>query len=796
MKTVLISLVFFAHFSFAQTDGSVRGLVKTSDLQPAHAVSVAIKGTDKTTATNARGEFEINHIAPGSYVLIASSVGLETKEISAEVRAGETAFIPEIILKASVKELAAVDVSASRDSYSAKELSPSLRLTSPILELPQNIQVVTSEMLKDQQVISMSDGLIRNVSGAVRVEHWGDLFTKIFSRGSQAQAFRNGFNAVNSFWGPLTEDMSFVQRIEFVKGPAGFMLSHGDPGGLYNVVTKKPTGISKGEASFTLGSFDLYRTTLDLDGKASPNGKLLYRLNLSAQNKKSFRANEFNDRYVIAPVLSYQLDARTKLTLEYNYQRANMSDVGSYYVFSTQGLATLPRNFTMMPGGMSPTKINDHSLYAMLTHSFHKNWNVTAQASKFLYDQQGTSMWPTQVNGDGTIIRQVGSWEAKSGMTMGQVFVTGEFSSGLIHHRALGGLDLANKSYLADWQQAHPLDTETQKFDVNNPNLGEPPNGYPKFDFSTPLEERAQKNNGGGLIDQRYSGIYLQDELGAFENKVRLTLAGRFTYVRQSQYGGKPPRVANRFTPRLGLSYSLDKYTTAYALYDQAFTPQSGQLSNGNAVRPITGENRELGVKRDWFGGTWNTALSYYHIVKKHELIGDPNAPVNSGLSIELGEKKSEGVEFDIKGSVARGLTLTANYAYTDSRVTKLAQGVTSLKEGGVVPGYATHTANCWMSYKLNRGPLQGTGASLGATYLGKRQTFWTQSPDPAQTLPNYLKLDGGLFWEKERLKITANVFNILDAYLYGGSYYSWLKAYYWQADPPRNIRLSIAYSF
>src|SRR6218665_477315 len=105
MKTVLISLVFFAHFSFAQTDGSVKGIVKTSDLQPAHAISVAIKGTDKTTATNARGEFEINHITPGSYVLIASSVGLETKEVSAEVRAGETSFIPEIILKENIKQL-------------------------------------------------------------------------------------------------------------------------------------------------------------------------------------------------------------------------------------------------------------------------------------------------------------------------------------------------------------------------------------------------------------------------------------------------------------------------------------------------------------------------------------------------------------------------------------------------------------------------------------------------------------------------------------------------------------------
>src|ERR1044071_4258971 len=109
------------------------------------------------------------------------------------------------------------------------------------------------------------------------------------------------------------------------------MLSNGDPSGLYNVVTKKPTGMNRGEASMSIGSFGLYRTTLDLDGKLSRDGRLLYRLNLAAQNKGSFRANEYNNRYSVAPVIAYQFDDRTKLTFEYTYQRANMSNVGSYY---------------------------------------------------------------------------------------------------------------------------------------------------------------------------------------------------------------------------------------------------------------------------------------------------------------------------------------------------------------------------------------------------------------------------------------------------------------------------------
>lgn len=432
------------------------------------------------------------------------------------------------------KDLDEVVVSGNPDTYTENDPSTSLRLATPILETPQNIQVVTKAMLKDQQVISMSDGLIRNVSGLVRMEHWGDMYTNITARGSQIQALRNGFNVVNSYWGPLTEDMSFVENIEFVKGPAGFMLSNGDPSGLYNVVTKKPTGQTKGEVSFTTGSFGLYRGTLDLDGKLSKDGKLLYRLNLAAQNRKSFRANEYNDRYVIAPVISYQLDPKTKLTLEYNYQRANMSNVGSYYIFDPNGYATKPVGFTMLPAGLPGVAINDHSAYVNLQHNINTAWKVTAQLGHFIYNQVGSSAWPSVVNPDGTIIRSIGIWDAKSKMSMGQVFLNGEAYTGRIRHRILAGLDVANKQYFADWSQSHNLDDTNNYFDLNNPardgNIVS--NGYPVFDRSLPIEQRAQA--GYGYQNMTTTSLYAQDELSFFNDRARLTLAGRYTDIQQA----------------------------------------------------------------------------------------------------------------------------------------------------------------------------------------------------------------------------------------------------------------------
>lgn len=786
-----ITLIFMGNVVAQQKNGTLRGIIHTADNKPASLVTVSLNNSKKNTLSAEDGSFVIRNIAPGKYEVNVSLVGYKPVSREVSIVAGLTRNV-NFQLEISETELEEVIVKSGAGTYKTNNPSSSLRIQEPLLEIPQNVQIVNSNALRDQQVISMSDGLIRNVSGAVRLEHWGDLYTNITSRGSQIQAFRNGFNVVNSYWGPLTEDMSFVDHIEFVKGPAGFMLANGDPSGMYNVVTKKPTGQTKGEVSLTMGSFDLYRTTLDLDGKLSKDGRLLYRLNLAAQNKRSHRANEFNNRYAIAPVLSYQLDDKTKLTAEYDFQYARMSDVGSYYIFATDGYAKYPVGFTTLPSGMPATTISDHSFFTNLEHQFNDNWKVTTQLAYLKYRQQGTSLWPSTVNPDGTMIRTASSWDAKSDMTLAQAFVNGNVQTGAIRHRLLGGIDIGNKEYFADWGQYHDLDSVGAEFDSNNPYYGVPANGYPDFDYSAPLEQRAVAI--GGTMDQRYTGVYLQDELGFFENKLRLTLAGRYTTVKQSEWG-EAPKGAEHFTPRVAVSVSVDKETSVYALYDQAFIPQSGKVAVGT-VKPLTGKNFEVGLKKDWAGGKWNSTVSVYRIFRNNELTPDPNSPPNAGLSIVLGEKRSEGVEIDVRGRIVNGLNVAANYAYTDSRVTKVTEGVESLKEGDVVPGYAKHTANGWLTYKIRSGAFRGLGFSGGITWLLGRETYWDPSPQGGAVLPDYLKMDAGISWEQDRLKITANVFNVLDKYLYSGSYYSYLNAYYWQTDPPRNVRLSFNYSF
>ncbi len=790
----------FSLFSFADDarPGSIKGTVKLNDGKPAAYVSVMLKGSGKGTLTGDDGSFTIRNVAAGVYDIEVALAGYQNTTQSVTV-SDDVAASVTFTLNISERQLEEVVVKTGRNGYKSNTPSNTLRLNEPLNEVPQNIQIITNKALADQQITSLSDGITRNVSGLTRLEHWGDMYTRINMRGGRAAAFRNGMN-ITSTWGPLTEDMSFVDHVEFVKGPAGFMMSNGDPSGIYNVVTKKPTGETKGEASILLGSYDFYRAAVDLDGELSKDGRVLYRLNMMGQTKNSFRDYEYNNRYSIAPVISYKIDDNTTLTAEYIFQHANMSNVGSYYVFSTKGFEKLPRNTTLAENGLEPTVIDDHNITLNLQHSFNAGWKMTAQVSYFNYKQTGSSLWvgvkydslgnaDNLIRPNGDVVRSVSIWDATNEMKFGQFFVNGNVQTGSVRHRILGGLDMGDKEYMADFNQGYSLDT-LGSFNIYNPTHGTPVNGYPQFDRSKSLRERA----GAGIYSEKYTGFYLQDELGFFNNKARLTVAARYTASKTVSYG--TPANANRFTPRFGLSIDIDKQTSAYALFDQSFLPQSGIRRDSAAILPVTGNNIEIGIKKDWFGGKWNTSVSAYRILQNNQSLNDPANTGRESYIVQLGQTQTEGIELDIHGQLLPGLNLIANYALNDSKITKADTSEASKATvGNKVPGYAKHTANGWITYRVQSGAFAGFGISGGFTYLVDRTT-WSWGTTTQQPLPDYFKLEGGLSYEKDKITITANVFNVLDKYLYTGDYYGYGGYYDYQIEAGRNYRVGVTYRF
>ncbi|WP_133640937.1 TonB-dependent siderophore receptor [Sphingobacterium paludis] len=789
-KMLLIPALGVALSSYAQT-GAISGVVRTSDNEIASDLTIVLNDSLRTKA-NSAGEYGFRNLKPGIYALSTTHIGLQTKRDTIHLHDAEKRRF-DLLLSVDKHMLQEVVVEGQA-SLVETITSPTLRVQTPLIELPQSVQIVNADLMARQQIFNMADGLMRNVSGVSRLSHWNDMYVNLNMRGSKIQAFRNGMNAVSSFWSPLSEDMSVVERVEIVKGPAGFMMSSGDPAGIYNVVTKKPTGVERGEVTFSMGSFSSYRSTVDLDGKLSKDKRLLYRLNIAGDTKGSFRPFEENKRLVIAPVLSYQLDNKTKATLEYTYQRAQMTDVGSGYVFSPVGYKALPRETTFSSPGLEPIKVNDQNIFLTLERNLNEQWKLTAQGAYFSYDQIGANSWPKDVLANGDVVRQTGIWDATSTMALGQVFVNGNLQTGAVKHRILGGLDFGRKDYYADWSQSFVLDSlNGGEFNPRDPQYGlDFP--YTPFNRSTPLKIRAAA--GGGIIQTHYSSAYLQDELGFFDNQLRLTLAARYTAMSQASWGGDPIE-SKKITPRVGLSYSIDRNTSAYALYDQSFIPQNGVLYTGEAVKPLTGDIMELGLKRAWFNNRLSTTVSAYQILKNNEVTAYGPRP---NENIEIGQKRVRGIEVDIMGRIAPGFDVVANYAFTDAEITKVNAEVEGFYAGQRLSGADRHIANVWLDYHLQAGALSGLSFRAGMTTNVDRTTAFYSDDHPEWNLPDYLRFDAGLGYHKDNFTVIFNVQNLADSYLLaGGSYYDdyfSTPVYSWQAELPRNFRLTFGYKF
>lgn len=771
-------LIFFVlSLSFSQTlaqTGTLKGHVTDQqDQSPLSDINIALEGTHYGTATASNGTYILDDIPAGDYTVVASGVGYVRRSETIIIEAGESVVL-NFSLTVSTEELSEVTVTGyGEDNYNTTDISPSLKVDTPLLETPQNIQVVTGQLLDDQQIFNMVEGVSRNISGVHRTEHWDNMYARINMRGSKIPAFRNGMN-VEMPWGPLSEDMSMVERIEFVKGPAGFMMANGEPGGFYNVVTKKPAGESSAAATFTTGSFNTLRATADFDGKITKDNTLLYRLNLMGQQKNTHRDFGYNNRYALAPVLKYNFNEQTYLTAEYTYQYSEFHQPGGY-VASPDGYATLPRDFSASDPKIGPSKINDHSLFLTFNHQLSSQWSVTAKMAYFDYSVLGQYVYPGAIDGEGNMSRNLSVWDAQATNKLGQIYLNGKLATGSVNHHILAGLDLSDKHYIAVFPSLEGL----PDLNIYNPQYDIPTDSIPEYHPAETLNKRATYRDN---ISQ--TAVYLQDELRFWDNKVRLTLAGRLT---DSNTNDVKEQV---FTPRVGVSISPYSNSSIYALYDQAYLPQGGSDFEGNRFDPVRGHNIEAGLKRQWFNSNWSSTISVYRITKENVLTADPNHP---DFSVQLGEIRSQGVEVDIKGRILQGLNLVLNYAYTDSKVT---EDTDDAIVGEPTPGTARHINNTWLSYRLPDNVLEGLRISLGYQWQVDR-TSWYSFDGLEKPLDDYFRLDGGISWGNDRLNVAFNVNNILDEYLYSGFPPSAADgSYVWITEPPRNFRLSVGYKF
>jgi iron complex outermembrane receptor protein len=242
-------------------------------------------------------------------------------------------------------------------------------------------------------------------------------------------------------------------------------------------------------------------------------------------------------------------------------------------------------------------------------------------------------------------------------------------------------------------------------------------------------------------------GAYVYNNFKLWD-RVIIDAGFRYSRNKRNRYlkGPSSPEGDNKIyrhyavSPRVGVTYLIEKDFAAFFSYDQSFEPMPGTDPQGKEWKPMETYNTEFGLKKDWFGGLLSTSVSAYRIIRNNTFSQNPA----NGVMTQLNQVRNKGIEVDIIGSIYPNITLTANYSYINSVFSKDPYAPELVgKRFSSVP---RHQINTWFMYKFQKGKLQGLSLAIGQTAALLRET-----DVPGVRIPDFIKLDASIMYQHKK---------------------------------------------
>lgn len=793
MKTttcVLTALLFFV-FSATAQQGQIKGFIKTSDNQPADQVNVQLKEIKKSTITAIDGSYTLTGIPQGKYTLIISFVGLQTIQKAVSVTTGETKELDFTLIE-NGNELAEIIVSANR-TMNKRQVSIGKIPVQP-MDLPQSIATITETLIKDQQAQRLSD-VVKNVNGVYLGTARASTQESFYARGygfSSTNMFKNG-SRVNS--GSMPE-VSSLESVEILKGGSAILYGNVAPGGILNMVTKKPKFDFGGEASLRAGSFNLIKPTIDLYGPI--NHTIAYRVNGTFESANSYRDKVSSSRYYVNPSLLFKLGNRTELVVEGDYLKHDFTPDFGIGSLDNTFIPDVPRS-RFMGTDWQYNITQQTTSSATLTHSFNKSWQLSGVVSYQQFQRDYYAVERIQAKANGDWGRPLGRVDTKENFTTGQINLNGKFKTGKIEHVLLAGID-------AD----HYL-TETYNYDIqgriyDSINILDPAKFVRRTDI--PLATRVT------FVETPVNrvGAYVQD-LISITPKLKLLAGVRWslqespsattTYLLKNDSIAKGAyKSDNAFSPKVGLVYKVKPTVSIFASYSNSFTINTGLDIYNNVLPPSIIDQYEAGIKNILFKNKLTVNFTAYKIINNNlaqtaqfDANGNPN---NNGNLKELtGQTTSNGIELDVTANFIKGLSLIAGYSYNEMRYTETPDKVGSYIEGERLVNTPEHTANGSVFYTFSKGTFNGLKLGASVFYVGDRFGGWNNMIGQSQTYSRLIAVDGfttidiSAGYSIKRFSVLAKLSNLTNAY----NYYVH-ENYSINPIAPRQLVATVAYKF
>lgn len=670
------------------------------------------------------------------------------------------------------EEVEEIIVYGTREDGYRATVAPQVNKTdTPLQEIPFSVQVVTRELIEDRGIATLGEAL-RYTPGLSPQVGFGASNDRLTIRGSTVPFnYKNGFRR-SGF--SANDQLANIEQIEILKGPSSALYGRAEAGGVVNIVTKQPLSEAYANVSAEYGDFDALRLTADLNAPLSD--AVSARLNLSYDDRESFRDLVYSREYFIAPVVQWRPSDRTTLTVEGEYaDREAFADrgFGNNPAFLD---APLKRQFGNQDARQDR---NGGLLTAAIEHSFSDaiSGRVAASYSEVELDGLFYNYGFPPVSGAGgpdplVNVRPIDSTDKQTNFTT-QAELYAQLRIGAIDHKLLLGVEYGEDT----WEYLY-LGGQTVQLDFDNPV------------FPTPTAQGPFTLSFGGDNNTESWAIYIQDEISFGD--FRLLVGGRYDESDNdgfdSVFGPNPRaiREESKFSPRVGLTWTPVQQVSLYASWSNSFVPQTfaGVLQGGGLPKALEGESYEAGAKLSFLDGRVRPTISLFDIERTGVAVSDPD---DFNFVIQIGETQTRGIEVEVPAAITERWRLIANYTYLDAEVTRDS----SLPEGTRLVNVPDRSASLWTSYDIG-GSFEGLSAGVGVLYIGERAGNSFGSIE----LPDYTRVDANLAYSFEvggkPLEAQLNVLNVFDEFYYdsGGGF---IPLY---PGAPRTVTLRVSYNF
>ena len=671
------------------------------------------------------------------------------------------------------------------EGYTATRTAAGTKTDTALVEAPRSISVATRQQMDDRSVHSLDDA-VRYMPGITASSYGSDTRADwLRVRGFEPTQFLDGLPLPKGVYANPKQETWNLDRLALLRGPASSVYGQTPPGGLLDMVSRRPSAEASSAVQLQYGSDNHRQINFASTGKIDEAGQFLYGLSGVVRDSGTQVDHVDNKRYNIAPSLTWNIDDDTKLTLLSQFTRDDTGITSQFLpiqgtkIKSPLGDISHHKNL-----GDPDWEYYDRTYYALgyaFEHRLNDVWqfkqNLRYTKSDLSFQSLTPGSYPfTTVDAEGNVGRTSTSVDEDISQFAVDNNFQADFATGEIRHTLLLGLDhqRSNTNYTSIFGDG--LQTN-----VNNPIYGQP---IVRPARSTAFYDYNQKTY--------QTGLYVQDQMAL--DQWRLTLGGREDWVHTSTEFFNKGDATNtqrdkKFSGNAALSYVFDNGFVPYLSYAESFQPTTGaDATSTGSLKPTEGKQWELGIKYQPPGSKTLLTAAVYDLTQNNVAV---NTFVNNvSVTSQTGEVKVKGLELEAVSDVTDNLKVIAAYTLAKSEVQK------GVDKGNRLQLMPNQQASLWTDYTWHAGVLDGFGIGAGVRYTGNtygdKANTWLGKADA------YTVFDASVHYDLGRLdnslkgaSLAVNATNLFDK-----DYISTCDSFYCYYGDQRSVVASATYKW